>query len=105
MNREANVLEHEQGNTTLENVLGGGGGTMEAEELVGRNTVRRELDRPEFILSNSLPLQRSQTFESNGREGLDARRVRRRNSNDILRETPRKRLSLRTGARELRLPL
>lgn len=79
---------------------------MEVEEVdVTTVDSGRSLDRPGFILSNSLPLQRSQTFESNGREGLDTKRVRRRSSNGILREGPRKgRLSLRAGGHEHRLP-
>jgi hypothetical protein len=78
---------------------------MELEELVRTSASGRSLDRPDFILPNSIPLRRSQTFESNGREGTDTRiGVHRRRSNDALRESPRKRLSLRTGAHDLRLP-
>src|SRR6266511_2654843 len=79
---------------------------MEAERLVHMNDGEGKiLDRAGFILSSSIPLQRSQTFESNGRECLDARQIRRRSSNGILKENSRKgRLTLR-GGHELRLPL
>lgn len=77
---------------------------MEAEELVRTNPVGRNMDIPDFNLSNSMPLHRSSTFESNGRDGPVTKRIRRSSSNGILRENPRKRSPCRTGQHQLRLP-
>jgi hypothetical protein len=77
---------------------------MDTEELARTNAVGRNMDRPDFILSNSMPLHRSSTFESNGRDEPNRKRIRRSSSNGILREDRQRRLTCRNAQHQLRLP-